>query len=161
MRFRIPKSWSKSIVDRQYFDEDLKQDSLDLLEAAAALEVKEFKVFELAYREWYGKKPISHVIETHFSNYMFNNVIPVWVRSYSRQVVDLHRSGKLNPAEFGVYQPLPSRRLIFIGRMFATFLILVFIVCIFLLNMNSPSTQSLFGRADMEQQQALQHSAMP
>ena len=161
MQFRIPKSWFKSLADKQYFDEDLKQDSLDLLEASAVLEVKEFKLFELAYREWYGKKPLSQVIEAHFSNYMFHNIIPAWVRSYSRQVVDLHRSGNLNPRELGIYQPLPSKRLIFIGRVFTTFLILVFIVFMFLLNIDSPTTQSLFGRADLQPQETPQHNAMP
>ena len=161
MRFRIPNSWSKSIADKQYFDEDLQQDSLDLLEASAVLEVKEFKLFELAYRQWYGKKPLSHVIEAHFSNYMFHNIIPAWVRSYSRHVVDLHRSGNLNPKELGIYQPLPSKRLIFIGRAFTTFLILVFIAFMFLLNMNSPTAQSLFGRADLPIKEAPQHNAMP
>ena len=159
MRFRLPKA--SAIADRQYFDEDLKQDSLDLLEAAAALEVKEFKLFELAYRQWYGKKPLPHVIEAHFSNYMFNKIIPAWVRSYSRQVVQLHRSDCLDPKEFGIYQPLPSKRLIFIGRAFTTLLILVFIVFVLLLNVNSPTAQSLFGRADIPQQGVPQHNAMP
>ncbi len=159
MRFRIPKSYS--VADRQYFDEDLQQDSLDLLEASAALEVKEFKLFELAYLQWHGKKPLPHVIEAHFSNYMFNKIIPVWVRSYSRQVVKLHRSGSLNPRAFGVYQPLPSKRLIFIGRAFTTLLILIFIVFVLLLNVNSPTAHSLFGRADTPQQETPQHNAMP
>ena len=162
MRLRLLKSWAKTTQNRQYFDEDLKQDSLDLLEAAAALEVKEFKLFELAYRDWYGKKPLSQVIEVHFSNYMFNNVIPAWVRSYSRHVVELHKAGTLDPKAFGVYQPLPSRRLIFIGRVFGTLLIFVFLVFMFLINKEPPITQSLFGRADVTQELIRpQSNAMP
>lgn len=162
MRLRLPQSWVKSTEGRQYFDEDLKQDSLDLLEAAAVLEVREFKLFELAYREWYGKEPLSRVIEVHFSNYMFNKVIPTWVRSYSRHVVELHKAGKLDPKAFGIYQPLPSKRLILIGRVFSTLLIFVFLAFLFLINKDPPITQSLFGRADLTQELARpQHNAMP
>ncbi|MDJ0956582.1 MAG: hypothetical protein QNI91_06985 [Arenicellales bacterium] len=162
MRLRLPKSWVKATEGRQYFDEDLKQDSLDLLEAAAALEVKEFKLFELAYREWYGEKPLSRVIEVHFSNYMFNNVIPSWVRSYSRNIVKLHKAGKLDPKAFGIYHPLPSKRLVFIGRVFSTLLIFVFLVFMFLLNKEPPITKSLFGRADVSQEfERPQHHAIP
>ena len=160
MRLKLPKSWVKATEDRQYFDEDLKQDSLDLLEAAAALEVKEYKLFELAYREWYGKKPLSRVIEAHFSNYMFHKVIPTWVRSYSRNIVKLHKAGELDPKAFGIYQPLPSKRLIFIGRVFSTLLIVVFLVLMFLINKDPPITKSLFGRADQELVQP-HHNAMP
>lgn len=162
MRLRLPESWVKKIQNKQYFDEDLQPDSLDLLEAAAALEVKEFKLFELAYREWYGRQPVAHVIEAHFSNYMFNKVIPAWVRSYSRRVVDLHSSGELDPKALGVYQPLPSKRLIFVGRVFATMLILVFFVFLMLLNNQTSTTSSLFGRADLtEVLDRPQHNAMP
>lgn len=162
MRLRIAESKVKSTEDRQYFDEDLKQDSLDLLKAAAALEVTEFKLFELAYREWYGRKPLPRVIEVHFSNYMFNNVIPTWVRSYSRGVVELHKTGTLDPKAFGIYQPLPSKRLVFVGRLFGILLILIFLVFMFLINKDPPITQSLFGRADMTPElERPQHNAMP
>ena len=162
MKFRWPESWVKKLGDKQYFDEDLKQDSLDLLEAAAALEVREFKLFELSYREWYGKQPLSHVIEAHFSNYMFNGVIPAWVRSYSRNVVDLYKSDQLDPKQLGIYHPLPSKRLIMIGRIFATFLVVVFMVFLALINKDPEITKSLFGRADISyDMEGPQHNAMP
>ena len=160
--WRLPESWIQKVQNQQYFDEDLKPDSLDLLEAAAALEVREFKLFELAYREWYGRRPIANVIEAHFSNYMFNKVIPAWVRSFSRRVVELHGAGELDPKAFGVYQPLPSKRLIFVGRVFASLLIVVFVVFLMLLTKEPPTTPSLFGRADLtEALDRPQHHAMP
>ena len=159
---RLPESWIKKVQNKQYFDEDLKPDSLNLLEAAAALEVREFKLFELAYKDWYGKRPLAHVVEAHFSNYMFNKVIPAWVRSFSRRIVDLHNAGDLDPKSFGVYQPLPSKRLIFVGRVFATTLILVFVGLLILVSKEPPTTPSLFGRADLtEVLDRPQHNAMP
>lgn len=163
MRLRLPESWIKSVSNKQYFDEDLEQDSLDLLTAAAALEVKEFKLFEMAYKEWYGSWPLAHVIEAHFANYMFNKVVPVWVRSFSRRVVELHSTDRLDPRAFGVYQPLPSKRLVFIGRIFIVFLIAVYLVVMVLINLDPPfATQSLFGRADVTQEpEPPRHNAMP
>jgi hypothetical protein len=158
----LPESWVKSVKDKQYFDEDLSQGSLDLLEAAAALEVKEFTLFELAYRNWYGRRPLTHVIEAHFSNYMFHSTIPAWVGSYSRRIVELHALGRLDPRQFGVYQPLPSKRLIRIGKLFSTVLILVFVALVAILYKDPNVSQSLFGRADMTAEYRLPvHSAMP
>ena len=162
MRVRLPDSWVKSVQNKQYFDEDLEQDSLDLLAAAAALEVKEFKLFELAYREWYGTRPLNHVIEAHFTNYMFHKIIPSWVRSYSRRVVELHDAGELDPREFGIYKPLPSKRLVLIGKAFSAFLVVVYLVFMYLVNTEPPVTQSLFGRADItHERERPQHHAMP
>lgn len=159
---RLPESWARSVANKQYFDEDLSKDSLDLLEAAAALEVKEYTLFELAYRKWYGRKPLNHVIEAHFTNYMFHGHIPAWSRSFSREIVELHGRGELNPRDFGVYQPLPSKRLIRIGRAFSAFLVLSFMVLLVFIYREPNMSQSLFGRADVVQEiKRPSHNAMP
>ena len=159
---RLPESWVKSAGNKQFFDEDLSKDSLDLLQASAALEIREYMLFELAYREWYGKKPLNHVIEAHFSNYMFHQQIPAWVRSFSRQVVELHERDELNPRDLGVYQPLPSKRLIRIGRAFSAFLVLFFVVLMLFIHRAPDMSQSLFGRADVTQEfMHPAHNALP
>ena len=159
---RLPESWARSVGNKQYFDEDLSKDSLDLLQASAALEIKEYTIFELAYREWYGKQPLNHVIEAHFSNYMFHQQIPAWVRSFSRRIVELHERDELNPRDFGVYQPLPSKRLILIGRVFSVFLVVSFAVLIMFILREPEMSQSLFGRADAAQEyKRPMHNAMP
>ena len=92
MGLRLVQDWlDRSRSRRQYFDEDLEQELLDLLEVSALLEIKEFALFELAYKEWYGRAPLSRVIEAHFSNYMFHGIIPAWVTSYTRQVLELQK----------------------------------------------------------------------
>ena len=159
---RLPESWVRSARDKQFFDEDLSKDSLDLLQASAALEIREYMLFELAYREWYGEKPLNHVIETHFSNYMFHQQIPAWVRSFSRQVVELHERDELNPRDLGVYQPLPSKRLIRIGRAFGAFLLLSFLLLMLFIYRAPDTSQSLFGRADVAEEYKLPlHNAVP
>lgn len=122
--FRIPP-------DRhQYFDEDVATDQWDLLEAAALLQVTEFRVFELAYKEWYGAAPKPRVVELHFRNYMFSRVIPTWVAHFCRRVVEMERAGTLDPREFGVYQRLPSRRMRLIGKAYAALLLVGFLLIV-------------------------------
>ncbi len=119
MRTKISQ-WARRLSQdrRQYFDEDIDPDLWDLLQSSSLLEIKEFDIFELAYKDWFGHAPKPHVSEAHFSNYMFNNRIPVWVRRYTRMVVELHERGELNPRQLGVYKPLPSRRLKRMGTVY-------------------------------------------
>lgn len=124
--FRIPP-------DRhQYFDENVDAEQWDLLEAAALLQVTEFKVFELAYKEWYGVAPKPRVIEVHFRNYMFNQLIPRWVARFCRRIVEQEQAGTLDPRDFGIYQRLPSRRMRLIGKTYAAMLLLGFLLVVYL-----------------------------
>lgn len=124
--FRIPP-------DRhQYFDENVAADQWDLLEAAALLQITEFKVFELAYKEWYGVVPKPRVIEVHFRNYMFNQLIPGWVANFCRRVVEMEQAGTLEPRDFGIYQRLPSRRMRLIGKAYAAMLLVGFLLVVYL-----------------------------
>ena len=127
MRFLVDRllSYFKPPADRrQYFDENLAGEQWDLLESAAMLQVTEFRVFELAYKDWYGVAPKHQVIEVHFRNYMFNQIIPVWVSHFCRHVVELGQAGQLNPKDFGVYQRLPSRRMMRIGQAYTAMLLI-------------------------------------
>lgn len=111
---------------RQYFDEKLEGDLWDLLEVSALLEIKEYTVFEMAYKDWHGRHAVKNVMEAHFANYMFKGVIPVWVRRYCRKVIELNETGQLDPHQLGIYSPQPSRRLILIGKLYALGLLLLF-----------------------------------
>lgn len=124
--FRIPPD------RQQYFDEDVARDQWDLLEAAALLQVTEFKVFELSYKAWYGVAAKQPVIEGHFRRYMFQQIIPVWVAGFCRRVVELEQQGALNPREFGIYQRLPNRRMKLIGKTYAALLLGAFLVLVFM-----------------------------
>ncbi len=124
--FRLPPD------RRQYFDEDVASDQWDLLESAALLQVTEFKVFELAYKAWYGVAARQAVIEVHFRNYMFRQVIPVWVAGFCRRVVEMEQAGTLNPKDFGIYHRLPNRRMMLIGKTYAALLLAAFLVLLFM-----------------------------
>lgn len=143
---------------RQYFDEDLAQDQWDLLESAALLQVTEFRIFELAYKDWYGAAPKAQVIEVHFRNYMFNQLIPAWVSRFCRRVVELGQDGTLNPADFGVYQRLPSRRMMRIGQAYTGMLLVAFLVLVCMAYWDEYLEDLLLTRAPVGQPL---HNTMP
>jgi hypothetical protein len=90
-----------------YDDDDVEQDTLDVLSASSILEITEFRLFELAYERWFGEPPIEEKMESVYSRYMFCANAPFWVRQFCREVMVRERRGVLDPKEFGVF-PRPE-----------------------------------------------------
>jgi hypothetical protein len=92
---------------RRFFDEDkIPDDVWSVLTASSLLSVGEFRVFEIAYEEWYGEIGEEQTIEKYFTPYMFKNVVPPWVRHFCKKVLKQEDEGTLVPEEFGiVYRP--------------------------------------------------------
>ncbi len=84
------------------FDENLPDDIEDVLEVSATLEIREYDVFGLAYSWWYGRNAQFDILEAHFARYMFNKIVPPWVRQYSRMIIELRNSGELDREVLGV-----------------------------------------------------------
>ena len=97
-------------------------DSLDVAEAAALLEISEFRVFQLAYAGWFGNEPDERVIEPHFKAYMFRRAVPAWVRHFTRHVIALAADETLDPRDFGIATHSASRRDIARGKLYLVYL---------------------------------------
>ncbi|MFQ5625693.1 MAG: hypothetical protein ACE5FM_03460 [Methyloligellaceae bacterium] len=97
--------------DRRYFDEHkIPNDVWSVLRASALLSVGEFRVFEIAYEDWYGEAGEEKMIENHFTGYMFNDIVPPWVRHFCKKVLKRDSEGTLDPAEFGIVHKAASRK---------------------------------------------------
>ncbi len=83
-------------------DENLPEDIEDVLELSALLEIREYDLFGLAYHWWFGRLPNKRVLETHFVRYMFNKIVPHWMRHYSRMLLDLREQGILDREKLGI-----------------------------------------------------------
>ena len=55
-----------------------------VVNAANYLEVSEFNIFRDAYTAWYGKEVPEKQVEKIFTQYLLENRVPFWVRSYAR-----------------------------------------------------------------------------
>ena len=85
-----------------YFDEDMRTEIQEVLDTSALLEITEFEVFRIAYAGWFGKPASDPVIEPFFTDYMFHDAVPIWVRHFTRRVLSLSREGRLEPGELGI-----------------------------------------------------------
>lgn len=83
-------------------DKPIPPDVCHVLDTAALLQVTEFRLFEIAYRFWYGRDVSEQSIEKYFVHYMFRSVVPFWVRQLCRRVLEAQAKGTLDPTEFGV-----------------------------------------------------------
>ena len=84
---------------------DVIKDNDNVGLAAQLLDVSEFKIFEQAYRLWFGQVPDLKSTEDFFSNYLRGGIAPYWVRDMSRKVLDKCRRGSCEPEDFGLKRP--------------------------------------------------------
>jgi hypothetical protein len=73
-----------------------------VVDASNLLAVSEFRLFEIAYANWYGVEGDSNAIEHQFLPYMFQERVPHYVRAFTRKVRGLEKTGSLDPGEFGI-----------------------------------------------------------
>ena len=107
-----------------------------VLEAAALLDTTEFNIFCLAYARWFGQRATERLIEPYFSAYMFKDIVPPWVRHFTRQIIRRANQGSLKPEDYGLRTPPISARMILLGRFYATLLLLI-VILLFLLTLGS------------------------
>lgn len=63
-------------------------DAQMVLWSAEILERSEFEVFEQAYQAWYRETPDTARLERVFAEYMFDGIVPFWVRQFTRTTVE-------------------------------------------------------------------------
>ncbi len=79
-------------------------------EAAASLEVKEFDLFALAHRWWFGRGADARVLERVFTAYMFAGAVPPWARHYAREILRELRSPAPDLMRLGLQRPRAQGR---------------------------------------------------
>ncbi len=57
-----------------------------MLRAAQNLDIPEYDVFALAYRNWFGG-PDPVAVDRAFAAYLLRKVVPAWVRHYARRTL--------------------------------------------------------------------------
>ncbi len=65
-------------------------DFQDFLLTKTARGTSEYQVFLDAYRDWYGREPTQHRLESLFGNYLKTGNLPHFVRHYARHYVATH-----------------------------------------------------------------------
>ena len=68
----------------------------EILHAANLLQIGEFQLIQLAYKVWYKKDLPENKINKIFGDYMVNEIIPIWVRYYAKDIIKLDNANVLN-----------------------------------------------------------------
>lgn len=84
-------------------------DVRDVVGACDALNVREFKLFRLAFARWFGRDASESELERPFMHYLFAHQSPMWVRQFTREVLRRKTEGVLDPAQFGLPPRVPMR----------------------------------------------------
>ena len=78
---------------------------------AGLLDISEFRLFEMAYENWFGSEATQEAMDDFFGSYLKSGLIPFWLRNMVRTIICEYQKGNLTPSRFGIDQPhvSPSR----------------------------------------------------
>ena len=68
---------------------ELNGDARQVEDAAAILNVSEFRLFELAYQDWFGVLAKENNLESAYMPYVMSGTVPCWLRHFSRKTLQL------------------------------------------------------------------------
>ncbi len=101
-----------------------------IVAAANLLQIGEFPVLQLAYREWHGRDLPETMMDRLFATYMLHSQIPPWARHYARNIIAQAEQGRVddrNPAfhryDNDYHYSVPGGRIRFGLAVMAVFLV--------------------------------------
>ena len=74
-------------------DKEENSERAEVARAANLLQVGEFQILQLAYKEWHGQDLPPLLVDRLFASYMFDNEVPIWARQYARNILRLEEQG--------------------------------------------------------------------
>ena len=104
-RMKGPLSGLLETLLRPDHDDEEMKERLVVIEAANQLQVGEFQLLQLAYREWHGKDLPEALVAKLFSTYMLHHHVPNWARHYARLIIEGHEQREIddNAAKYHRY----------------------------------------------------------
>lgn len=88
----------RTLLRPDHEEEEMK-DRLVVIAAANILQVGEFQLLQLAYREWFEDDLPEALVARLFGSYMLKNEVPHWARHYARHVLDMEALGLIDEGE--------------------------------------------------------------
>jgi len=120
------------------FDENMPLDVQETLDVAGILQITEFQVFQYAYARWFGEVPERETLEPYFAAYMFNELVPPWVRQFTRWAMELYEKGELELGMFDIYRTPVTQEMITTGMRYAVTLVVTFVTLVVLVLSSDP-----------------------
>ena len=63
----------------------------EIIEAANLIQIGEFQLIQLAYKNWYNEDLPEDKINHIFNEYMVTGIIPMWVTYYAKDIIKLDK----------------------------------------------------------------------
>ena len=67
----------------------------EIIQAANLIQIGEFQLIQLAYKDWYNENLPEDKINIIFNEYMVSGIIPIWVTYYARDIIKLDKANVL------------------------------------------------------------------
>jgi hypothetical protein len=71
----------------------------EIAQAANILQIGEFQLLQLAYREWRAEDLPEAKVSILFSSYMIEGHVPHWARHFARQILDKDQRGEIDDSD--------------------------------------------------------------
>ena len=68
----------------------------EIIHAANLIQIGEFQLIQLAYKSWYREELDETKVDKIFSEYMYRNIIPIWVKYYAKDIIKLDNANVLS-----------------------------------------------------------------
>ena len=68
----------------------------EIIQAANLIQIGEFQLIQLAYKNWYKEDLPEDKINNIFNEYMVTGIIPIWVTYYAKDIIKLDKANVLD-----------------------------------------------------------------
>ncbi|MDD9924358.1 MAG: hypothetical protein OXR03_00890 [Rhodospirillaceae bacterium] len=76
--------------------EETNPEADEIARAVNILQIGEFQLLQLAYKDWYGEELPESMTDRLFADYMLRKQVPHWARHYARRIDDWHQRDLLD-----------------------------------------------------------------
>ena len=101
--------------------------------AASVLQISEYELFRIAYRNWFNHSVTEARLDSLFKEYLTTGDVPYWVNDFARKVHDKFKAGKLDYKDYGIKRRVCDRRVKIKGWIIISFLIILLVIYSYLI----------------------------
>jgi len=67
----------------------------EIIHAANLIQIGEFQLIQLAYKDWFNENLPENKINIIFNEYMVSGIVPIWVTYYAKDIIKLNKANVL------------------------------------------------------------------
>ena len=100
---------------------------------AAILQISEYELFRIAYRQWFNQPIPENRLDAIFKEYIVTGEAPYWVHDFTRKAHEKFKAGTLDYRDYGIKRRVCDRRSKVTGWLITALLLEVLLLYTYLL----------------------------